>query len=398
MSTIIRFRENRVRVFDLLADCNVVLAAIDFGVLGFVAGDTMNDPSQALNRSFGIWPPPRPPVEDPMGFSNPPARLPPPFAAPGGAMPSRMNWKAKKDADKRKMATGGSGGGGAVPMGGGLPSLGGVPAGGGVSSYKPPTLNELQFQNRVKARRFYQKKKFSRSAPFAPRNTTSFIIRAKKSGGIASQVSPYPVTPAVLPTPKLSPTREVLADMVKEEWGVDGYGSMKGRIRLRSPSGGYEIRPDGGGGEDDLVDEEGSSESDVEEHLEVERRLDHDVSRFEMVYPREQYGLESAADLLESRVDDQDARIARLEEENLTLKERLFLVEREMGELRRRLQLLKPHGGLLERELSANTNDDANNNKNNNSDSGNAMEAPPPEVDDDGVECSAGSSGNPTLE
>ncbi|XP_042468796.1 flap endonuclease 1-like [Zingiber officinale] len=345
----------------------------------------MNDPSQALNRSYGIWPPPHPPSEDPMGFANP-VRLPPPFAAPGGIMHSRMNWNAKKDADKRKMATGGAVAG-VAPMGGGLAPL----CGGGVSGYKPPSLNELQFQNRVKARRFCQKKKFPRFAPFAPRNTTSFIIRAKKFGGIASQVSPYPVTPAVLPTPKFSPTREVLTDMVKEEWGVDGYGSMKGRIRLRSPRGGYEIRP-GGSGEDDMEDDEGSSESDVEEHLEVERRLDHDVSRFEMVYPRDQHVLQSEADLLESRVDDQDARIARLEEENLTLKERLFLVEREMGELRRRLHLLQPHSGLLEREVSSNNNDNANNhnkNNNNNSDSSN---------NDVIEECSAGSSGNPTLD
>ncbi|KAM1284848.1 hypothetical protein ACFX2I_027719 [Malus domestica] len=48
----------------------------------------------------------------------------------------------------------------------------------------------------------------------------------------------------------VSPSREVLRDMAKEEWGIDG-------------------------------------ESDVEEHVEVERRLDHDLSRFEMVYSKE---------------------------------------------------------------------------------------------------------------
>ncbi|MBA0733753.1 hypothetical protein Gogos_017733 [Gossypium gossypioides] len=55
----------------------------------------------------------------------------------------------------------------------------------------------------------------------------------KKSGGIASLVSPCPVTPNFLPTPIFSPSREVLSDMAKEEWGVDGYGSMKELIRLR---------------------------------------------------------------------------------------------------------------------------------------------------------------------
>lgn len=44
--------------------------------------------------------------------------------------------------------------------------------------------------------------------------------------------------------------------------------------------------------------------------------------------------------LLENRVDDQDTHIAQLEEENLTLKERLFLM-REMGDLRKRMQSLE---------------------------------------------------------
>ncbi|PWA42492.1 hypothetical protein CTI12_AA544170 [Artemisia annua] len=140
----------------------------------------------------------------------------------------------------------------------------------------------------LKPRRF-AKKKFTKSAPLAPRNTTSFLIRAKKSGGIASLVSPCAVTPAVLPTPVFSPSREVLGDMAKEEWGVDGYGSMKGLIRRR----------------------------------------------FEMVYPSNGGGN------LESRVDDQGSHIARLEEENVMLKERLFYMEREFGELRTRLQSLE---------------------------------------------------------
>ncbi|KAG8057689.1 hypothetical protein GUJ93_ZPchr0002g25182 [Zizania palustris] len=158
----------------------------------------------------------------------------------------------------------------------------------------------------------------------APRNTTSYLIRAKRAGGVASLVSPCPVTPAVLPTPQLSPAREVLVEMAKETWGVDGYGSMKGLIRLRSQAA------DGGG----LPDEDsGSGESDVEEHVEVERRLDHDLSRFEMLQ------LPAAAGDDEDEDDDEaeEARAARLEEENLTLRERLFLMERDMGDLRRRL-------------------------------------------------------------
>ncbi|ONM62355.1 hypothetical protein ZEAMMB73_Zm00001d000243 [Zea mays] len=108
--------------------------------------------------------------------------------------------------------------------------------------------------------------------------------------------------------------------MAKEAWGVDGYGSMKGLIRLRADAG------DAGG------DDSGSGESEVEEHVEVERRLDHDLSRFEMVH----LPAAAAASAALGEEDD-EARAARLEEENLTLRERLFLMERDMADLRRRL-------------------------------------------------------------
>ncbi|KAK9284012.1 hypothetical protein L1049_012271 [Liquidambar formosana] len=277
----------------------------------------MMDQCQILNRNYGGWPPP--PLEDPIKFQRP-------LFAPA-TNPVRTNWKKIKSDKRQEMRRNDT-------------ALGGISGGGGTRSgiggYKPPTLNELQSQNRLKARRFYPKKKFNnRFAPFAPRNTTSFIIRAKKSGGIASGVSPCPVTPAILPTPIFSPSREVLVDMAKEEWGVDGYGSMKGLIRLRSP--GHEARCD-----EEEEEEGGSSDSDVEEHVEVERRLDHDLSRFEMIYPN--CGDEQTS-VLENRVDDQDTHIAQLEEENLTLKERLFLMERELEDLRRRVQCLETDSG-----------------------------------------------------
>ncbi|KAA8520298.1 hypothetical protein F0562_014554 [Nyssa sinensis] len=274
------------------------------------------DRSQMMNRSYGVWPPPLlpPPVlEDPIKFQT---SQRPNFAS---TKPGRSNWNGKKS-DKRNEIRRND------PLG-----IGNITAGG----YKPTNLNELQSQNRLKARPFYPKKKFNnRFAPFAPRNTTSYIIRAKKSGGIASLVSPCPVTPAILPTPIFSPSREVLVDMAKEEWGVDGYGSMKGLIRLRSQGHEAEEEEEGGG----------SSDSDVEEHVEVERRLDHDLSRFEMIYPN--CGDEQT-NLLENRVDDQDTHIAQLEEENLTLKERLFLMGKELDNLRRRVQWLETDGGRV---------------------------------------------------
>lgn len=271
-----------------------------------------------------MWPPLPPPHAS--------VRFPNPINKKQGFVSKQRNWKgkngkndARKDGRirKEKPAT-----------------VTGV----GVGGSKPPTVNELQYMNRLKARRFYpnknnnnKKMKNDRFAPYAPRNTTSFIIRAKKSGGIAAFVSPTPVTPAVLPTPNFSPSREVLGDMAKEEWGVDGYGSMKGLIRLRSSPGN-----EGDGHEEEEEEEEegggGSSESDVEEHVEVERRLDHDLSRFEMVCPN--YGVDYN-NVLESRVEDQDTHMGQLEEENLILKERVFLMERELGDLRRRLVCLE---------------------------------------------------------
>lgn len=211
--------------------------------------------------------------------------------------------------------------------------------------YKLPGPIDSPAQNRLKGRRFHRKNKFeSRYAPFAPRNTTSFLIHSKRSRG---NTTPCPVTPAVLPTPILSPLSEFWIDMAKEEWGVDGYGSMKGLIRLRSGS------PRGDDEEDEEEEDDnddhggvgggGSSDSDVEERVEVEKRLDHDLSRFEMIYPN--FGTDDQTSVLENRVDEQDSHIARLEEENMTLKKKLFLMERELDELRRRVQCLETNGG-----------------------------------------------------
>jgi hypothetical protein len=129
--------------------------------------------------------------------------------------------------------------------------------------------------------------------------------------------------------------------MAQAQWGVDGYGSMKGLIRLRSSP--QPANPNAAASDDD--DEGNSSGSDVEEHVEVERRLDHDLSRFEMVYPGR--GEDAGGYVLEDEDEyDQDAHVARLEEENLTLKERLFLMEQEVGDMRRRLEALEARFSL----------------------------------------------------
>ncbi|KAJ7547715.1 hypothetical protein O6H91_08G100600 [Diphasiastrum complanatum] len=204
--------------------------------------------------------------------------------------------------------------------------------------YEPPRLNELRRQNRLKTRKFFSVK---RRAPHAPRNTTSFIIRAKKEGGIASLVSPIPATPAILTTPAMSPApryREGLVDEVNKEWGVDGYGSMNGLIRLRQQ------------GEYTRDDSESDSDMDQDPQSvqQLEQRLDQDVSRFEMIYPSNSVP-HAPSKLIETVMDDQEHHIAHLEEENLTLKERLYVMEQELEELRRRIQL-KENGGLSEEQ------------------------------------------------
>ncbi|KAJ7552156.1 hypothetical protein O6H91_06G044300 [Diphasiastrum complanatum] len=204
----------------------------------------------------------------------------------------------------------------------------------GRSIYEPPKL-ELQRRNRVHARKYFPKK---RRAPHAPRNTTSFILQAKKGGGITSFVSPIPATPAVLTTPAMSPApryREGLVDEVNKEWGVDGYGSMNGLIRLRYQG---ECEKD-----DVESDCDSDSDSDMDHDLpaqsvqQLEQRLDQGLSRFEMIYPSD-CAHKPGPVIVDTYLKDQESHIANLEEENISLKERLYIMEQEMEDLRRQLQ------------------------------------------------------------
>ena len=183
------------------------------------------------------------------------------------------------------------------------------------------TRNFCQFHN--SKRRFINTKSFS--SPFAPHNTTTFIIHAKKFGGIASLVSPCAVTPTILTTSTLSSSTVVILETAKEKWGVDEYDTMKGLIRLRK--------------ENENFDQAGEN-NDCCEVFEVEKRLNNDLSRFEMIYPT------SCGDEhnLENRVDEHGLQIKHLEEQNLTFKEIIFLMERELGDLRRRVVCLETEG------------------------------------------------------
>lgn len=146
--------------------------------------------------------------------------------------------------------------------------------------------------------------------PLAPRNTTSFIIRTRKSGGIVSPAIFSAASPETLATESIIP-ETFDEEAVKKKWGFNGYGSMKGLIRLRA--GKY-----------------GSGELSG-------------AGRFEMVCMNS--GEEQN---LDKRVDEQDSHIAHLEEENLTLKERMLLMERQLGELRKRVLSLETDGTLID--------------------------------------------------
>ncbi|KAL1567508.1 hypothetical protein AAHA92_02981 [Salvia divinorum] len=286
---------------------------------------TMLNPSQMnpqmapMNQMYGMWGPQQQ-FQNP-NLSSDAMKLP--RAAFNKSLGHRSDWKGKRvdkqRLDQRQQQT--------------LDSSGGIGGTGGnlnFRNYKPPTLNELQHQNRLRTRKTFPKKKFNKNMTLNGEEKWW-----DSTGGFS--ISSDPVCVA------LSPSTEVLGNMAKEEWGVDGYGSMKGLIRLRSLMHEEE-------------DEGDSSESDVEERVEMERRLDHDLSRFEMIYDPNtgNAGGIEYHNVLENRVDDQDTHIAQLEEENLNLKERLFLMEGELGDLRKRLLLLERQRRRVDEEVVEN--------------------------------------------
>ncbi|KAI5076648.1 hypothetical protein GOP47_0008713 [Adiantum capillus-veneris] len=179
--------------------------------------------------------------------------------------------------------------------------------------------------------------------PEAPRNTTSYIIRSKSMGdAIAPVVTPSPFTPAVLPTPGPLPRYKDQCTEEAEEWGVDGYGSMNGLIRMKATNieKGALIAADEE--EDEVEEEVGDEKNDghyAQSLQQLEQRLDQGLNRFEMVYPCRLDAQQAPP--LQDLLIDQEYHIAQLEEENLTLRERLDLIERELGDLRSRIHVLE---------------------------------------------------------
>jgi hypothetical protein len=179
--------------------------------------------------------------------------------------------------------------------------------------HKPRRKNKKSIMNRV---------------PCAPYNTSSYLMRAGKLGVNAPLLSP--ATPA-LETPVVSPSpwpSESLGDCeVAKELGVNAYGSMNGRIRLRSD----DMDRDSGSSSCGESDTEHCDRHPADSVQQVEERIDHGLQRFEILYnadsPLRQHGV----------VSDEETHIQHLEEENLSLQQRLWAMSQELSHLRRRL-------------------------------------------------------------
>jgi hypothetical protein len=179
--------------------------------------------------------------------------------------------------------------------------------------HKPRRKNKKSIMNRV---------------PCAPYNTSSYLMRAGKLGVNAPLLSP--ATPA-LETPVVSPSpwpSESLGDCeVAKELGVNAYGSMNGRIRLRSD----DMDRDSGSSSCGESDTEHCDQHPADSVQQVEERINHGLQRFEILYnaesPLRPHGV----------VSDEETHIQHLEEENLSLQQRLWAMSQELSHLRRRL-------------------------------------------------------------
>jgi hypothetical protein len=186
-----------------------------------------------------------------------------------------------------------------------------------------------------------------RTVPRAPYNDSSFLIKVRRAGGLAALISP-----ATFSTVKTTTSDEdARASCYREEevlepvteLGVgNGYGSMTGLIHLRATDDGsscsavdeIDIDPV----QEQQPQQEDSSFSQLDSVRRLEQRLDRDVSRFEMTLPSpSDVQSRRAPESLEERVARQDRDIALLEDENLTLKERLSLMQQAVYEYQERL-------------------------------------------------------------
>lgn len=228
--------------------------------------------------------------------------------------------------------------------------------------FRPPRLHDLKKTNRAKTRKFFPKERPG-SVPHAPRNTTSFIMRSSKMGLDANTVES---TPEALQAPFVSPTPWNMESGGDKQFGeeakelhVNPYGSMNGCIRLKTPDisdsegndGEVEKAPSSGEADSEATSTSGSGEVGTSGIQLLDERMDHGLHRFEMLYNTDQQSVpvaKSGDSFLRARVEEQEKQMGHLEEENLLLRERLYVAEQELKELRRRLG--DGSDGLLEME------------------------------------------------
>jgi hypothetical protein len=223
--------------------------------------------------------------------------------------------------------------------------------------YDTPSLKDLPRKKRnpfptSRRRSRRSRMQVPRTVPRAPFNDSSFLMKVRRAGGLEALVSPSPATSS-----RVAYHREdegmVVEPPVAEPLGVgDGYGSMTGLIHLRAATAEDGVSSSTTVDESSDIDcmpqeEEESSSllSELDSVRKLEQRLDRDVSRFEMTLPSlsPEDNDNGAAESLEERVVRRDRDIAFLEDENLRLKERLFLMQQEVNEYQKRL--LAARGG-----------------------------------------------------
>jgi hypothetical protein len=224
--------------------------------------------------------------------------------------------------------------------------------------YGTPSLKDLPRKKRnpfptSRRRSRRSRMQVPRTVPRAPFNDSSFLMKVRRAGGLEALVSPSPATSS-----RAAYHREdegmVVEPPVAEPLGVgDGYGSMTGLIHLRAATAEDGVSSSTTVDESSDIDcmpqeeEEESSSllSELDSVRKLEQRLDRDVSRFEMTLPSlsSEDNNNGAAESLEERVVRRDRDIAFLEDENLRLKERLFLMQQEVNEYQKRL--LAARGG-----------------------------------------------------
>ncbi|OAE19560.1 hypothetical protein AXG93_960s1150 [Marchantia polymorpha subsp. ruderalis] len=201
--------------------------------------------------------------------------------------------------------------------------------------------------NRSKARGRYNnsKHRFSkRRMPCAPRNTTSFIMRANKFGIKAPIYTPVCPTTAGTPTVSSVPwQKEILGDgQVASDLGVNAYGSMNGCIRLKADADDMDFEGDRdlGSVSCNESDTDQCSFQPASSVQQVEERIDHCLQRFELLSSNNSSlpsRTNASTQSLVAKVEEQENHIHYLEEVNMSLHQQLWATLEELTELRKRL-------------------------------------------------------------